>query len=784
MRKLTVLLASALGLAASIGLFAPASSQTTCTGLCLQQTTCAGGGTTSISGIVYAPNGVDPLPNVLVYIPNAPVDAFTAGVSCPIVGAPPSGSPLVGAMTAVDGTFTIRNAPVGTNIPIVIQSGRWRRQLTIPTTTACADTSFPTRMPRNQSEGEIPKFAIATGSVDAVECVLLKVGVDKAEFTNAGGTGRFNLYKGSGATGAQIDASTPSQSALMSDQALLNSYDVLMLPCQGAEFRQDSKSLSNFVDFANAGGRVYSSHFSYVWMFNNPPFNGTVNWKVNQPMPKPDPGIALVDPTFGQGATLTSWLQEVGASTTPGQIAISTLRHDLNGVIPPTQSWLKLDNPGAGNPTMQFTFDTPIAASNQCGKVLFNEYHVEAASAAQTMNANFPNECSTGAMTPQEKLLEFSLFNLTNDGGAATLTPNAADFGDEPVGFTSPAKAFTWTNNSIFSSSVSSASATGPFSVTTSGCASVASGASCQILVAFAPTMLGAATGVLTVGSAGNTLTASLTGTGTPGLSLSPTSLDFGGRDVGESSTKTVTVSNNAQGTIPLPKLILTGDYTAATTCTDPVPAASSCVINITFKPTATGTRAGTLTLNSALTLMVSLTGVGQDFTLALSPTSGSVLAGLGTSTNAIVGPVSGYARDVVFSCTTNAAGSTCGASSQGVNGGASTTSAFNITTTSLYTVPGYGGAGSALLASFALLSGVLLLAFRRAGVRRGASLARLTLGLLLLASLGILTTGCTGKLPAQNPTPTLPGDYTYTISATDGIITHSATYSLHVRAK
>jgi hypothetical protein len=71
-----------------------AHSQGACTGLCLQQVSCPGPGTyTAISGHVYAPNGTDPLPNVLVYIPNSPVLPMPNGVQC---GAPPvSGTPLV-----------------------------------------------------------------------------------------------------------------------------------------------------------------------------------------------------------------------------------------------------------------------------------------------------------------------------------------------------------------------------------------------------------------------------------------------------------------------------------------------------------------------------------------------------------------------------------------------------------------------------------------------------------------------------------------------------------------
>ena len=112
------------------------------------------------------------------------------------------------------------------------------------------------------------------------------------------------------------------------------------------------------------------------------------------------------------------------ASTTLGQIDLSTIRFDISGVNPPTQAWLNL-NPG-GN-VMQFTFDTPVGATGgQCGRVLFNEYHVE--SNGTSTNKTFPTECQEGALTPQEKLLEYSLFDLSNNGRPATMTPAKASF--------------------------------------------------------------------------------------------------------------------------------------------------------------------------------------------------------------------------------------------------------------------------------------------------------------------------------------------------------------------
>ena len=139
--------------------------------------------------------------------------------------------------------------------------------------------------------------------------------------------------------------------------------------------------------------------------------------------------------------------------------------------------------------------DTPIAPAgqviNQCGRVLYNEYHVETSSYSNF--AGELNSCSPAAgMTPQEKLLEYMLFELTSEGGQPTLNPTTQDFGSEAVGFTSPSQTFTWTNNSSFTYQISGATATGDFNVVSNNCGSVAGGASCQIVVSFTPTALGA----------------------------------------------------------------------------------------------------------------------------------------------------------------------------------------------------------------------------------------------------------------------------------------------------
>ena len=761
-----------------------AHAQAPCTGLGCQQVSCPGNTTTTISGTVYAPNGTDPLPNITVFIPNAAVDPFPANPSpaqCQAPGTPPSGSPLVGTTTGVDGKFILTNVPVGANIPLVIQSGRWRRQLVISGTKACSDTPFDTRFPRNQTEGDIPRIAVATGAVDQVECVIRKVGVDDSEFTNPGGTGRINFFEGDGGPssgGAMINPATPPETALMGDNTVLRQYDVVMLPCEGGAYLRQQGALNNLVQFADNGGRVYSSHFAYSWMINNPPFDSVVNWTGGSR--NLADGLATVDTTFTNGRILADWLQIVGATTTKGQMALSTNRRVFTSVNPPTQSWLTLNSSGD---TMQFVFDTPVSAkTNQCGRVLFNEYHVETASG----NSNgmiFPSECSNAAMTPQEKLLEFSLFELTDDGNQPALVPSAQDFGSVAVGFSSAAQTFTYTNNSTFSLIANVAPASGDFKVVSSNCGVLAGGASCQISVVFTPTALGARKGVLSVSAGAQTVNSALTGTGVPALTASVASLTFGNVDVGAAVSQTITVTSNAPAAVPFPGVTTTGDYSSSSNCGSSVPSLGSCTITVTFKPTATGPRPGTLTANSpaAANISTQLTGNGIDFSLVLLPTSGSTIAGYSVVTAATVTPIAGFSANVVLTCTTNAVASTCIPVLASFNPASPVTTNITITTTSKYTVVGYGGIGGTGLLSVIALGSALLLWTKR---KSTGALVRTALTLCFLAASSFLVSGCSGKLPDLNPSYTAPGDYVYTVSATDGFLTHTATYTLHLAAK
>jgi hypothetical protein len=97
------------------------------------------------------------------------------------------------------------------------------------------------------------------------------------------------------------------------------------------------------------------------------------------------------------------------------------------------------------------------------------------------------------------------------------------------------------------------------------------------------------------------------------GVTASPSALDFGSVATGATSAaQTVTVSNPTGSAAAVSSISITGDYAQTNNCGTSIAANSSCAVSVTFKPTATGTRTGTLTINAGgTTNTVSLTGTG-----------------------------------------------------------------------------------------------------------------------------------------------------------------------------
>ncbi len=419
-----------------------------CEGLeCQINHQCPGGAKTTITGTVYAPNGTLPLYNAVVFIPNATVEPFTSGVTCDRCDGAVSGKPVGGAvLTGPDGKFIITDVPTGTAIPLVVQVGRWRRQVTI-NVPDCATTpldSGATRLPKNRSEGDMPQMAIATGSSDHFECLLLKIGLDKAEITapNAAIPGKVHFYTATDSPGLDLPTPAPKATQLYASLANMLKYDVILLPCEGEGYDKSQSGgtalnpnpRSLITQYLDAGGRVFSTHYSYDWFtYDQSPFNKLATplknglWPVKQGDDYNNTIHATLDTSFPKGSDFAKWLKFAGAASAVNQLDIAEGRHDVTGVDKKyAQQWASYDfTPvGSGPGVMHFTFNTPLdppkddmGAPLYCGRAVYSDFHVTAG-AVTAGPGSFPDRCKVdpvaNPMLDQEKALAFMLFDLSS----------------------------------------------------------------------------------------------------------------------------------------------------------------------------------------------------------------------------------------------------------------------------------------------------------------------------------------------------------------------------------
>jgi parallel beta-helix repeat protein len=200
-----------------------------------------------------------------------------------------------------------------------------------------------------------------------------------------------------------------------------------------------------------------------------------------------------------------------------------------------------------------------------------------------------------------------------------TATPSALNFGSVATGTTSAAQTVTVANPTGSAAPVSSIAVSGDFAQTNTCGSSIAANGSCTVSAKFTPTATGTRTGSLTINAGGVTNTVSLTGTGTapgPILNATPASLSFARTVVGSTApTQTVTVTNSGTTAATVSGVTVTGDFSQTSNCSS-VAVNGSCTVTVAFKPTAGGTRTGTLTVTSNANnspATVGLSGAGID---------------------------------------------------------------------------------------------------------------------------------------------------------------------------
>jgi len=439
---------------------------------------CSGGGTTTISGVVYDPAGADPLYDVAVYVPAVPLVALPKGVptgadACNCSALYKSGA-VVATTTGVDGSFKISNAPVGANVPLVMQIGKWRKQVTI-NVTACTNNAqsmgslkLPGTIAAGDTNDNMPDIAVSTGSADTLECLMQRIGLPASEYSaGAGGAGHVHVFSGGttgggGGGGGRVGreenpgwatTAPPSPTTLWDSQAHMMPYDILLLSCEGGETYNANPA--NLEAYLNAGGRAFGSHFHYAW-FSGPissagtnTYTAPADWGANlatwsaggtngsQANGKIVQTLNGSTQPFAKGVALFQWLGLNGALGVNGAPAMELpiVQPRFNAVVgpgnKPSQPWI---NDDASSNTMYFSFDTPVnapapadgGAPNYCGRAVFSDLHVSGATLDPAPS------CNPGPLSPQEKALEFMLFDLSSCVIPDNVPPTA-DGGVPPV---------------------------------------------------------------------------------------------------------------------------------------------------------------------------------------------------------------------------------------------------------------------------------------------------------------------------------------------------------------
>jgi len=429
-------------------------------------------GPTRLTGRVVSPGRNDAdtgnqvgVPNAIVYVlrnnavadlPGISSGIPVGGTSCDRCEDQELGPVLTGAVTDATGQFVLEtNIPVGVEFLLVVQAGKFRRAtvVTLPAEAACTTTTFasalpdnPTRLPRSMSDGlavNLPRVAISTGQIDAMECVFEKMGVDPLEFGNPGDDGaatpRIHLYRGGPnppGAGARLDDGTPHDTTLYGDLVRLQNYDLVVSDCEGLSWDGDAATSnfgqrdtfgSNVREYVNRGGRMFASHLSFSWLFENgaEPYDSTApfetglgpaaEWATNVNTDATGTGLVSLDSDNAAPAIeqFAAWMVNEGITDpATNTFAILEPRSQVTTLGDSSEEFVVRQ--GGNDRIQQFSFNTPYGAPAEavCGRIAYSGFHVSVGGGAQPfIESIFPEHCS-GDLTDQEKVLLYMLFDL------------------------------------------------------------------------------------------------------------------------------------------------------------------------------------------------------------------------------------------------------------------------------------------------------------------------------------------------------------------------------------
>jgi hypothetical protein len=306
------------------------------------------------------------------------------------------------------------------------------------------------------------------------------------------------------------------------------------------------------------------------------------------------------------------------ANTNVGQVSpVQTIKLSDSSTFPVNITGVALSGASPGQFAFVNNCGTQVTNGNPCTiNVTFQPTAIGLQTATLTVTSD--------AATPFTPIA----LSATGTASQVTLSATSVNFNNQPL-HAMASQSITMTDSGTGPLNISGISISGlaasDFSQSSNCGTQVAVGANCTITITFTPSALNSRSAALSIAddAPNSPQTVQLLGNGVQvaAPTVSPSTVTFNNQALNVPSTaQTVTITNNdAANALTLSAPTITGDFqiaTAGTTCSasTPVAARGTCTINVTFTPTASGTRTGTLTVannGSATPLSVALTGTG-----------------------------------------------------------------------------------------------------------------------------------------------------------------------------
>ena len=412
--------------------------------------------------------------------------------------------------------------------------------------------------------------------------------------------------------------------------------------------------------------------------------------------------------------------------------------------------------------------------------------------AGMTDGIDFPTTNGTFQTQSGGKNDAFVMKIASGSAASVSLQPGTLHFGSLAIASTSSTQTILLRNMGSSALTVSSVVTAGDFAATENCTGTVAAASSCTISVSFTPIASGTRTGSITINdnAPGGPHIVSLDGTGIgPAVTLAPATLAFPTLPVGtHSSAQIVTLENTSSSALNISSIQAAGDFSQTNDCPASLAVGTSCSMNVTFTPTSSGARAGTITITDSAPgspQVISLSGTGSDFSISGAPNSQSIKAGgVATYTITVAAQSGTFSNAVALSCGSVPAHAICSISpGSAVPGSTSATVTMTISTTGSSAALRSSEASQFVYAAWMPAQGLGLFGMVLGGTkRRNRKSPKPVLLVLLVLALLFLCSCAGGTGIASSGQGISPGTYSVTVTGSSGSLQHATQISLMVQ--